>query len=475
LQPIPGSDTAVFLGLQKALLERDAIPWQFVQDNSDGWEALIEQLHDTSWQQITNCCGLSREELDHAAAQIAKASGVVFAWAMGITHHRNGVDNVQAIANTAVLSGNVGRPGAGTMPIRGHSNVQGFGSMGVSAQLREPMRLALEQLLGRPLSRQAGYDTRALIEAAAADRVDTLFCLGGNLYGANPDAQQAQRALAQIDTIIYLATKPNTGHFHGLAARQTLLLPVFNRFETPHRTTVESGNNWVRLNEPGSTHLQAGSLVSEVVFLAELAGRLMGDGPVDWRRLQEPSYVHQLIARSVPGYGAIADIDSSRKEFQVAGRVFDQPKFPTATGRAQLTPTPLPRLSLPAADHFGGVPAGQRGLVLSLITARSYGQHNTVVYKRGDSYRGMPHRQTILMNRDDLRLSGLQPHQRVTVQGEAGAMAQVEIIPGDIRAGAALMFYPEANCLMRAEIDPRSGTPAYKRVPVLVHSGDPAA
>ena len=475
LQPIPGSDTAVFLGLQKALLERDAIPWQFVRAHSDGWEALIEQLRDTSWQQITSCCGLSREELDHAAAQIANASGVVFAWAMGITHHRNGVDNVQAIANTAVLSGNVGRPGAGTMPIRGHSNVQGFGSMGVSAQLREPMRLALEQLLGRPLSRQAGYDTRALIEAAAADRVDTLFCLGGNLYGANPDAQQAQRALAQIDTIIYLATKPNTGHFHGLAARQTLLLPVFNRFETPHRTTVESGNNWVRLNEPGSTHLQGGSLVSEVVFLAELAGRLMGDGPVDWRRLQEPSYVHQLIARSVPGYGAIADIDSSRKEFQVAGRVFDQPKFPTATGRAQLTPTPLPRLSLPAADHFGGVPAGQRGLVLSLITARSYGQHNTVVYKRGDSYRGMPHRQTILMNRDDLRLSGLQPHQRVTVQGEAGAMAQVEIIPGDIRAGAALMFYPEANCLMRAEIDPRSGTPAYKRVPVLVHSGDPAA
>jgi molybdopterin-dependent oxidoreductase alpha subunit len=475
LQPIPGSDTAVFLGLQKALLERDAIPWQFVRDHSDGWEALIEQLRHTSWQQISNCCGLSREELDHAAAQIAKASGVVFAWAMGITHHSNGVDNVQAIANTAVLSGNVGRPGAGTMPIRGHSNVQGFGSMGVSAQLREPMRLALEQLLDRPLSRQPGYDTRALITAAAADQVDTLFCLGGNLYGANPDAQQAKRALAQIDTIIYLATKPNTGHFHGLAARQTLLLPVFNRFESPHRTTVESGNNWVRLNEPGSTHLQAGSLVSEVVFLAELAGRLMGEGPIDWRRLQEPSYVHQLIARSVPGYGAIADIDSSRREFQVAGRVFDQPRFPTATGRAQLTPTPLPRLSLPAADHFGGLPAGQRGLVVSLITARSYGQHNTVVYKRGDSYRGMPHRQTILMNRDDLRLSGLRPHQRVTVQGEAGAMAQVEIIPGAIRAGAALMFYPEANCLMRAEIDPRSGTPAYKRVPVLVHSGDPAA
>jgi anaerobic selenocysteine-containing dehydrogenase len=106
--------------------------------------------------------------------------------------------------------------------------------------------------------------------------------------------------------------------------------------------------------------------------------------------------------------------------------------------------------------------------VLSLITARSYGQHNTVVYKLSDNFRGMPHRQTILMNPEDLAHSGLTPHQRVTVQGEAGRLENIEVIPGSIRAGSALMFYPEANVLMHAVVDPQSGTPAFKRVPVLV-------
>jgi len=356
------------------------------------------------------------------------------------------------------------------MPIRGHSNVQGFGSMGVTVRLREPMRLALEKLLNRSLSKVPGYDTRALLEAADRDAVSTLLCLGGNLYGANPHSAQAGRALGRIDTIVYLATKPNTGHFHGLAARQTLLLPVFNRFETPHRTTVESGNNWVRLNEPGSTHLRSGQLISEVEFLAELAHRLHGSDPIDWRRLQDPVYVRELIARTVPGYAAIAGIDASRREFEVAGRVYSEPRFATASGRAQLAVTPLPQLSLPQADHFGGLAPGEKGLVLSLITARSYGQHNTVVYKTGDSYRGMPHRQTLLINPADLVASGLQAHQRVRVQGEAGALDNIELIPGSIRRGVGLMFYPEANVLMRAVKDPDSGTPAFKRVPVLLRA-----
>jgi molybdopterin-dependent oxidoreductase alpha subunit len=468
LQPIPGSDTAVLLGLQKALLERGAIAWEFVKAHSDGWQALIAQIESTSWDTIGARCGLSREELENAAARLAACRAVVFAWAMGITHHANGTDNVQAIANTAVLTGNVGRPGAGTMPIRGHSNVQGFGSMGVTVNLREPMRQALEALLGRSLSPVRGYDTRALIDAADRGAVDTLLCLGGNLFGANPDSTQARRALGRIDTVIYLATKPNTGHFHGLAARQTLLLPVFNRFETPHRTTVESGNNWVRLNEPGSTHLRGGQLISEVAFLAELAHRRLGDDPIEWRRLQDAVYVRELIARTVPGYQAMADIDTSHREFEVAGRVFAGPRFATANGRAQLAPTPLPDLALPEASHFGGLAPGEKGLVLSLITARSYGQHNTVVYKAGDSYRGMPHRQTILMNPEDLAATGLAAHQRVSVQGDAGRLDAIEIIPGSIRRGAALMFYPEANVLMHAVVDPASGTPAFKRVPVLV-------
>ncbi len=471
LQPIPGSDTAVFLGFQKAWLESGAIAREFVKAHSDGWEALREQLMATSWESITQCCGLSREELEHTASRLASCRAVVFAWAMGITHHSNGTTNVQAIANTAVVSGNVGRPGTGTMPIRGHSNVQGFGSMGVSVRLREPMRLALEALLKRPLSKTPGFHARDLIEAADRGEVDALLCLGGNLYGANPDSAQARRALGRIGTIAYLATKPNQGHFHGLGARQTLLLPVFNRFETPHRTTVESGNNWVRLNEPGITHLKRANLTSEVEFLAELAHRVLGDDPIHWRRLQDPIYVRELIAKTVPGYEEIASIDSTNREFQVNGRVFSSPCFSTPNGRAQLTPTPLPELTLPDCDQFGGLVDGERGFVLNLITARSHGQHNTVVYQAADRYRGMPHRQTLLMNPEDLLKHGFEAHERVTVQGEAGRLEEIELIPGSIRSGCGLMFFPEANVLMRGVSDQACGTPAYKRVPVLIRAG----
>lgn len=154
---------------------------------------------------------------------IAKSKAVVFAWAMGVTQHENGVDNILSIANTALLTGNAGKEGAGTMPIRGHSNVQGFGSMGVTARLKKEIQQALEKLLGRDRNRVPGYDTRTLIEAADAGKVDTLICLGGNLYAANPDSSEAKRALSKIETIIYLATKPNLGHFHGLAKKNTII------------------------------------------------------------------------------------------------------------------------------------------------------------------------------------------------------------------------------------------------------------
>jgi anaerobic selenocysteine-containing dehydrogenase len=332
------------------------------------------------------------------------------------------------------------------------------------------MRLALEALLQRPLSRTPGFHARDLMEAADRGEVDALLCLGGNLFGANPDSTQARRALGQIDTIAYLATKPNQGHFHGLGARQTLLLPVFNRFETPHRTTVESGNNWVRFNEPGSSHLKRANLTSEVGFLAELAHRIFGDEPIHWKRLQDPIYVRELIARTVPGYEEMAGIDETNREFQVSGRIFPVPRFATLNGKAQLSPTPMPELTIPDVDHFGGLADGERGFVLNLITARSNGQHNTVVYKAADRYRGMPHRQTLLVNPEDLQTFGFEAHDRVTVQGEAGSLEQIELIPGSIRQGCGLMFFPEANVLMSGVSDQTCGTPAFKRVPVLIRS-----
>ncbi len=470
LQPIPGSDVALFVGIQKSLIEQDLVQYSYLQEHTQGWEAAIAHAQATSWENITQVCGVSKELIDQAACMIGQSQRVVFAWAMGVTQQENGVDNIFSIANTALLTGNAGKVGSGTMPIRGHSNVQGFGSMGVTIRLKDEIRLALEKLLQRPLSRTPGYDTRALIEAADQGNIDTLLCLGGNLYAANPDLAQVSRALSKIETIFYISTKPNLGHFHGLAQRNTIIIPVFARFENPHKTTTESGNNFVRLNDEGETHLkqEEADLISEVEFLTEIAHRIHGDSPVNWRKLQDTKYIRQLIAQTIPGFEQIATIDETKEEFTISNRIFHQPKFPTKSGKASMFVTPLPQLTLPSIKDFD-VPFTTKGVIVALGTGRSYSQHNTVVYKEGDKFRGMPHRNCILMNKSDAESAGIREHQRVTVQGSAGKMENVEVIYGSIREGAALMFYPEVNAIVPTNADRRSGTPAFKRVPVLVY------
>jgi molybdopterin-dependent oxidoreductase alpha subunit len=319
----------LFLGIQKALIEGNLVDLEYLQAHTEGYRETIELAKATPWETIAKTCGISREELEIAANIIGQSSKVVFAWAMGATQHDNGVDNIYSIANTALMTGNAGKMGAGTMPIRGHSNVQGFGSMGVTIHPNKQLQEALERLLKRPLSQVKGFDTRALIEAAAAGKVSTLLCLGGNLYAANPDSNQAKRALSQIDTIIYLATKPNLGHFHGLGKTNTIIVPVYARFENPHKTTTESGNNFVRLNDEGTSHLRNEDLISEVEFITRLARSILGEYPINWSELQDTQCVRQLIAQTVPNYSKISEIDATKQEFTIDDRIFTQPKFNT--------------------------------------------------------------------------------------------------------------------------------------------------
>ncbi|MFM7370217.1 MAG: molybdopterin-dependent oxidoreductase, partial [Sphaerospermopsis kisseleviana] len=151
LQPIPGSDVALFVGLQKSLIEQNLVNREYLQSYTTNWAEIVEYANNTTWENITQTCGLSYEEITATASLIGKSSKVVFAWAMGVTQQENGVDNILSIANTALITGNAGKIGSGIMPIRGHSNVQGFGSMGVTIHLQEEIKQALSKLLGKPL------------------------------------------------------------------------------------------------------------------------------------------------------------------------------------------------------------------------------------------------------------------------------------------------------------------------------------
>jgi anaerobic selenocysteine-containing dehydrogenase len=313
----------------------------------------------------------------------------------------------------------------------------------------------MEKYLGVTLPRSPGLDTMGCMKAADEGRIRTGFCLGGNLYGANPDATFAGRAIAKLEQVTYLSTTLNTTHAHG-TARETIILPVLARDEEPQPTTQESMFNFVRLSDGGPSR-QPGAR-SETTIITDLAYRVLGDrSPVDWRKLGTLCHVREIIAAVIPGFGQLADIEATRKEFTLPNRIFHQPVFPTRDGKA----------------HFKALEVPERGDGLRLMTIRSEGQFNTVVYEEEDIYRGQERRDIILLNREDIDRLGLRVDQRVTVRSAAGEMANILVREYDVRAGNAAMYLPEANALVPTDVDPQSKTPAFKSVAVTVEAAAP--
>ena len=352
------------------------------------------------------------------------------------------------------MRGMIGRANAGLLPIRGHSNVQGIGSVGVTPRLKDAIFQRLQKQFAVSLPTTAGLDTLGCVEAAAEGRMRVGFCLGGNLYGSNPDQIFAAEALSKPDLLVYLNTTLNTGHAHALG-QETIIWPVLARDEEPQPTTQESMFNYVRLSDGGPPRHEGPR--SEVEVIATLAQQVLGNaGPIDWRSMQQTSTIRQAIANVVPGWEKIARIAETHAEFQIEGRTFHMPQFPTDTGRAKLHVHQLP-------DLLGG----EREL--RLMTVRSEGQFNTVVYEEADIYRGQDRRDVILIHPDDFLRLGIIPEQRVTVCSRTGELGHILARPfPDIRQGNALMYYPEANVLVPRHADPKSKTPAFKGVIVTV-------
>ena len=461
VQPHIGGDLALLTGIAKRIDEMGAQDEIFLRSHCENYDAWIAAVRRTPWSEIHAKSGVSQSQIDQIAEKYAAAKRVVFSWTMGITHHAHGVQNVQAIANLALMRGMVGRPNCGLLPIRGHSNVQGIGSMGVTPKLRDAVFERLQKELGVNLPQAPGLDTLGCIEEARSGRLKMGFCLGGNLYGSNPAATYAAEALAQLDTLVYLNTSLNTGHAHGLA-RETIILPVLARDEEPEPTTQESMFNYVRLSDGGPRRHEGPR--SEVEVIAEIARGTLGDGGVvDWHSMQSTGKIRQAIAKVIPGFEQLAALEQTKKEFQIPGRTFHEPKFPTPTGRAILHIHELPEL--PGDEHE-----------LRLMTVRSEGQFNTVVYEQEDIYRGQERRDVILLHPDDMKRLQLTENQTVTVRSQIGEMTGILARSFDaIRAGNALMYYPEANVLVPRTADPKSRTPAFKNVLVTIVAHIPAA
>ena len=469
VQPHIGGDIALLTGLAKLVLERGAEDRAFLA-NTEGFDAYAAMVKATPWDAIEANAGVERAVIEQIADVYCKAKNVIFGWTMGITHHEHGVENVHAVINTALLRGMVGRAGAGLMPIRGHSNVQGIGSMGVSPNLKEQVFNNLEKHLKVKLPTVPGLDTMACMRAADEESVRSAICLGGNLFGSNPDATFAHRALAKLELVTYVNTTLNTGHAWG-RGKETLILPVLARDEEREATTQESMFNFVRLSDGGRafspslpTPLPGGEASncgprSEVKLLCDIADLLLGsDGPVNWKALENHCHIRQMIAAIIPGYEPLAQIDATKQEFQINGRTFHEAKFKTPSGKACFRAVAIP-------------PLRGDGDQLRVMTIRSEGQFNTVVYEEEDIYRGQDRRDVILMSRADIDRLGLEIDQRVTVSSDAGTMRFILVREYDITPGNAAMYFPEANVLVPSTVDPASKTPAFKSVLVTVSAG----
>lgn len=457
VQPRIGGDIALLKAVLKLVIERGAVDAAFIRDHTTGFDALRDALAAESIDALAADCGVARDVIERIAGMYCASKAAVFMWAMGITHHEHGTENVMAIANLALARGMVGRRGAGLMPIRGHSNVQGIGSVGFAPGLKAGFLKAMEELYGLPLPHGPGLDSMGAVRAADAGAVDFALLMGGNFYAANPDLGLAARALAKVRTAVHISTKLNQGHVCVEPAREggaVLILPTCVRDEELQPTTQESMFSFVRLSDGGMMR-PSGELKSEVEIITSIGAELLPAGPLDFKALRNHDEIRRMMARVVPGYEAVGEIGRTREEFHVAGRVRHEPAFPLPEGRARFIAVATPTDTLAPGE-------------LRLMTIRSEGQFNTVVYEEHDRYRNQSSRDVILMHADDIAAMGLREGARVTVRSETGAMPKVRVAAYDIARGCAAMYYPEANVLVPARVDAKSGTPSYKNVRVEI-------
>ena len=474
VQPHIGGDIALLTGVAKSLLAKSAHDAQFIETATEEFASFRQMVDSTSWDTIENGSGVKRAEIEQVAATYAASKNAVIGWTMGITHHLHGTDNVKMIANIALLRGMVGRPHAGLMPIRGHSNVQGMGSVGVTPQLKLGMLKKFEERLGVQLPTSPGLDTMACMDASERGEMDVALCLGGNLYGSNPDAAYAERAMKKLGLVTYLTTTLNTGHAWG-RGQETLVLPILPRDEEPEPTTQESMFSYVRLSDGGPTRY-AGPR-SEVSVLTAMGKAVLGEsGPVDWKKLESHDAVRLLISELIPGFEPIRDIAKTKKEFHIAGRVLDgtppaSSSLPAGSRLSPLVSRPaFPTPSGKAKFHAVAIPAAhdETGPQLRLMSIRSEGQFNTDVYEDEDLYRGQDRRDIILMSKQDIARLGLKVDQLVSVKSRTGEMRYQRVREFDVRPGNAMMYCPECNVLFGREVDPQSKTPAFKNELVTV-------
>jgi len=477
-----GGDLAALAGVCKALIEADragrshgrsaVLDHDFIAAHAHGFDAFADWLHRQDWDKLERSSGLQRAAMEATAATYAECRSAIGIYGMGLTQHRAGVETVQMLVNLLLLRGNIGRSGAGICPVRGHSNVQGQRTVGIT---EKPSLVPLDRLAeqyGFEPPRQPGYNTIEACEAILVGKVRAFVMLGGNFVRAIPDRDRMEPAWRRIRLTVNVATKLNRSQLvHG---EVSFILPVLGRIEVdcqasgPQALSMEDslacihGSRGVRA--PASSHL-----ISEVKLVAELAKATLAPNPkVPWDAwVDDYSRIRAAIRETYPD----TFFDYERRMWEPGGFHRKLParqrEWQTKTGKANfITPHGLDEDNdMPDAEHD----------VLRMITLRSNDQFNTTIYGYIDRFRGIHcTRMVVLMNRDDIGRLGLAEGDEVTLRTASKddvrrEMSGFRVTPYDIPTGCIGTYYPEANALLPVwHHAAGSKTPAAKSIPVMV-------
>ncbi|MEE9141799.1 MAG: FdhF/YdeP family oxidoreductase [Gammaproteobacteria bacterium] len=464
-------DVAVFKGIIKHMLEedargRDVLDHDFIAQYTSGFKEFRRDIEATPWDEILEASGVTREDIDKAAEIAMTAERTLCCWAMGITQHKNAVANIQEIVNFLLLRGNLGKPGAGACPVRGHSNVQGDRTMGIWEKPTPAFLDALADEFGFDPPTEHGYDTVDTIRAMAAGRIKVFFAMGGNFAAATPDTHYTADAIRDCELTVQVSTKLNRSH--AITGNTALILPALGRTERDLQpagrqfVTVENSMGVIQRSE-GSLKPAAEQLKSEVRIVGELAQATFGeDDSVDWPGLADDyDRIRDHISRVVPGFDNFNTRIRENGSFVLPHPVRDERKFNTATGRALFTVHPIDKPDL-GDDRY------------LMTTIRSHDQFNTTVYSLNDRYRGISNgRRVLFMNKRDITAGGLNDGDIVDItshfNGEQRTATGFRIVAYDIPAGCVASYYPETNELVAVDsVADGSNTPAYKSVEVSV-------
>jgi molybdopterin-dependent oxidoreductase alpha subunit len=473
LQPLPGSDVAVLVGMMKHVLQAErrvpgtVLDHSFLRAHTTGFDDLVASIDAAAWPEIEAACGLREAEIRAASEVYIRSKATIVCWAMGLTQHTNAVDNIIAISNLLLLRGNIGRPGAGPCPVRGHSNVQGDRTVGIHHHPSAAFLDRLGEVFGITPPREPGLDVVETIRAMHAGRIRFFMSMGGNFHSASPDTALVAEALQRVGLTVHVATKLNRSHL--VTGEEAMLWPCLARTERdaqhagPQRVTVEDSMSCVHAsagrNTPASPHLRSEPAIVAGLAKAALAPnlRLQWDAWVaDYDRIRDkieevlPIFERYNERIREPGGGFVLRHPAAHREWA------------TASGRAELIPTPLPEVRLEPGE-------------LRLFTIRSHDQYNTTIYGLDDRYRGIKgEREVIFMHPADLAERGLAGGDRVDLasRGDDGRVRTAQgfrAVAYDVPRGAAAAYFPEANVLVPiGRVAEGSNTPASKLVPITV-------